>query len=382
MIYLDNASTTIVKQEIIEEMRPYFQEKFFNSESVYCGKEGIKTAIDKARKQVADMLHVEPEQIIFTSGGTEGNNMILNNALASHYNIITDKGEHDSILNRLETCDNVYYTGSSVIGIGGNRIEEVLDKIPSVDRKQILVSIMHTSNETGIVNNIKSISEICKTNNMKFHSDCVQALGFADLNLQKLGVDYATISGHKIHAPKGIGAVYIKDPTEFKPLICGGTQQEFGLRGGTLNVPYIVAFGKACEISKNNLEKCQSSVRKLKNNFIQNMIYLLNGYKILNLWHINANGDSKVLNIRFDGIDAQTLVLLCAEHGVIFSAGSACRSHESNASPALLDIGLSENEARNSIRISFSGYEEVNQITKATSIIAEQVNKLYFDRYN
>jgi len=382
MIYLDNASTTIVKQEIIEEMRPYFQEKFFNSESIYCGKEGIKTAIDKARKQVADMLHVEPEQIIFTSGGTEGNNMILNNALASHYNIITDKGEHDSILNRLETCDNVYYTGSSVIGIGGNRIEEVLDKIPSVDRKQILVSIMHTSNETGIVNNIKSISEICKTNNMKFHSDCVQALGFADLNLQKLGVDYATISGHKIHAPKGIGAVYIKDPTEFKPLIYGGTQQEFGLRGGTLNVPYIVAFGKACEISKNNLEKCQSSVRKLKNNFIQNMIYLLNGYKILNLWHINANGDSKVLNIRFDGIDAQTLVLLCAEHGVIFSAGSACRSHESNASPALLDIGLSENEARNSIRISFSGYEEVNQITKATSIIAEQVNKLYFDRYN
>ena len=382
MIYLDNASTTIVKQEIIEEMRPYFQEKFFNSESIYCGKEGIKTAIDKARKQVADMLHVEPEQIIFTSGGTEGNNMILNNALASHDNIITDKGEHDSILNRLETCDNVYYTGSSVIGIGGNRIEEVLDKIPSVDRKQILVSIMHTSNETGIVNDIKSISKICKTNNMKFHSDCVQALGFADLNLQKLGVDYATISGHKIHAPKGIGAVYIKDPTEFKPLIYGGTQQEFGLRGGTLNVPYIVAFGKACEISKNNLEKCQSSVRKLKNNFIQNMIYLLNGYKILNLWHINANGDSKVLNIRFDGIDAQTLVLLCAEHGVIFSAGSACRSHESNASPALLDIGLSENEARNSIRISFSGYEEVNQITKATSIIAEQVNKLYFDRYN
>ena len=238
-----------------------------------------------------------------------------------------------------------------------------------------LVSVMYANNITGAINNVEKLASIAHNKGAMFHTDCVQAAGFNELDVKKIGCDFLSLSGHKIHAPKGVGALYVKDRSKLSPLISGGSAQEFGLRGGTENVAGIVGFGKACEIANKNGRQTRDTIGKCCSTFVANLVYVFEKYGIRELLEFNSIAN-KIVNFRVSGIDAQTLLLLLDTKGVCVSAGSACQSRESKPNKTLLAIGLSDEEARQSIRVSFSGYNTADEVRMAAHIIAGCVNSI------
>lgn len=241
-----------------------------------------------------------------------------------------------------------------------------------------IVSIMYVNNVVGSINPVKEIAEICHESGAIFHTDCVQAAGFHNLDVKEMGCDLLSISGHKIHAPKGVGALYVRDRSLLSSLISGGSAQEFGLRGGTENVAGIVGLGKACELANNYRSQSHEAILQIKDVFLKELATQVNTNRTLhNLCHINSfEHDSKVVNFRFDNIDAQTLVIMLDNEGVCVSAGSACQSHESKANRALVAMGLMENEARQSIRVSFSELNTAREAVEAVQKIISCVKTL------
>jgi len=239
-----------------------------------------------------------------------------------------------------------------------------------------LVSVMFVNNEIGAVNDINEIGRICRQHEVMFHTDCVQAAGQYELSVHKNDADFATVSSHKIHGPKGVGALYVREK-DFLPLVCGGAEQEFGLRGGTENVPGIVGFGAAASIAVERMRVDLISVSTLKQHFY---MALLDAFRHLDLPTdcIRVNGHpviepGKTLNLRFDSVDAQTLLLMLDANGVCVSAGSACRSHEAEPSHVLTAMGLTPNEARSSVRVSFSKYNTTDEVVCAAQSFASCV---------
>ena len=388
MIYLDNAATTQIAPEVLEAMMPYLTDEYGNAGSLYALGRRAADAVARAREQVADCIGAKPEQIIFTSGGTEANNLVFK-GLAPYLktqdrtHLITTKIEHDSVLNTVkEMCikhefDVSYLDVKDVrqvpagVAIG---LKEIINENTG------LVSMMYVNNEIGSVNNVQEACEIAHKHDALFHTDCVQALGDIDIDVMQLGCDFLSMSSHKIHGAKGVGALYAKDPTLLHPLITGGYDQEFSLRGGTENVSGIVGFGKACEMIKQNIQERQSRILSLKQLFLDVLCNTLIEYGLEDL-KCFFNGASpickgKILNLRFRDIDAQTLVLYLDNKGVCVSAGSACRSRESKPSPVLLAIGLNPEEARNSVRFSFSHYLTDEQVVEAAKITASAIQVL------
>jgi cysteine desulfurase len=241
-----------------------------------------------------------------------------------------------------------------------------------------LVSVMFVNNEIGTVNNVREIGEICKKKGVLFHTDCVQAAGCHKIDANEIQCDFLSISSHKIHGPKGVGALFVRDPKSIDPIIYGGRHQEFGLRGGTENVAGIVGFGKACEMAALELKHPDNASLWWKKLFYKKLMAALpNSF----VHKIRLNGESyltkgKILNLRIDGVDAETLVLMLDPMGVCISAGSACRSYESEPSRVLLAMGLSPDEARESVRISFSKFNDRSDIKKAATVFAECVRAL------
>ena len=244
-----------------------------------------------------------------------------------------------------------------------------------------LVSIMYVNNETGSENDVAYIGDVCKKNGWIFHTDCVQAAGSHKINVNDIGCNMLSISSHKIHGPKGIGALYV-DPKLVKkmlPIICGGSHQEFGLRGGTENVAGIVGFGKACEIAEKEFREDMVRMSILKQIFYVTLMRELAENDLQGVVHINGEKiirPGKILNLRFDGIDSETLVLLLDSNGVAVSSGSACRSHDLSPSHVLKAMGLSNEEAGNSIRVSFSKTNTDEEVVDAARIVATCVKEL------
>lgn len=392
MIYLDNAATTKIAPEVLETMMPYLTDEFGNAGSLYALGRRAAEAVAKARKQVADCIGARPEQIIFTSGGTEANNLVFKGLapyLKEHgkTHLITSKVEHDSVLNTVQEM-NIKH-GFDVSYLEVNKSWEVSAGVATGLREALtrntgLVSMMYINNEIGSVNNIQKACEVAHAHGVLFHSDCVQALGEIDIDVTELGCDFISISSHKIHGAKGIGALYVKDPTLLGSLITGGENQEFGIRGGTENVAGIVGFGKACEMVKHNIFDRQERVLFLKKIFFDVLCNALIEQGLGNL-KCSFNGASpmrkgKILNLCFRDIDAQTLVLYLDTQGICVSAGSACRSHESEPSPVLLAIGLTPDEARSSFRVSFSHYLTDEQVCDAAKTIAFAIKLLVGER--
>lgn len=359
MIYLDNAATTEIDPRVLDEMMPYLKLNFGNPGSAHSWGRIAAEAVSTARQRVADFLNCSPEHVVFTSGGSESNNTVL-----SHYDdmpVIISATEHDSIMHRmvLDKAKQVLTADVDKYGVcDANSVKtEIALSMGCYNKIPGLVSVMYANNEVPAVNPVKEIAEMCHAMKIKFHTDCVQAAGFYDLDMQDIGCDFASISSHKIHGPKGVGALYVRNPDIMKPLIYGGLAQEYGLRGGTENVPGIVGFGKACEIAKSELKKNVDSVLKQKLLFL----ILLEKYANANGIKYYCNGDmnigdsGKVLSITIPGVDAQTLSLMLDTKGVLVSTGSACRSHETSPSRTLNAIGLSFEDARSTIRVSFSG---------------------------
>lgn len=384
LIYLDNAATTKPSDDVVAKALQYMRDDFGNAGSIYSFGMKSRHAIEEARQQVADLISAQPNQIIFTSGGTEANNLALlgmQDYLQSigRTQIIISAGEHDSVFRTAEKMRMKGKFDIQILPINSNGCIEIDKLISVLTLKSGLVSVMYVNNEVGAVNNIKLIADECRKRGVLFHTDCVQALGTVNIDVDKIQCDMLSMSSHKIHGLKGAGALYVKNPTLLKPLITGGTQQEYGIRGGTENVAGIVAFGQACENAAKTLKTIRFRISKVKSLFLSKLTAHLNSYGYLQIFHDNAMSgcnESKILNLRFDGVDSETLILMLAAENVFISAGSACHSHESEPSRVLQAIGLSPEEARNSIRVSFSGNESDNDIECAAVHVAKCVAEL------
>lgn len=392
MIYLDNAATTRIAPKILEAMLPYLKNEYGNAGAIYSLGRRAAGAVNKARQQVADLISATPEQIIFTSGGGEANNLVLH-GLRTYLerqrktHIITSPTEHDSILNSVKAlCDPLYCNdeklikygfGVSYLGVNEHGIVSTKELLGLLTEDVGLVSVMYVNNETGSVNPIREIGRICADKDILFHTDCVQAAGCFPIDVNDIGCDFLSISSHKIHGPKGMGALYVKNKELLSPIIHGGAGQEFGLRGGTENVAGIVGFGMACEIARAELEHYEETTTFYKQSFVRKLQEGLKGSGVN--FRINGEDENRrgrILNLCFPGIDGETLLLMLDAKGVCVSAGSACRSHESKPSKVLLAMGLSPNEARSSIRVSFSEFNSLREIKVASEILAECVRAL------
>ncbi len=375
-IYLDYNATTPVLPEVFEAMKPYFLDKWGNPSSAHWAGLSIKEEIEASRKKIANSLNCKPQEIYFTSCGTESNNWVLKMVSMSskkkNKHIITTKVEHPAVL---ETCKYLEKLGIEItylnVDINGNiDIREFED---SITENTILISIMMANNETGVLFPIKELAEIAKKYNILFHTDAVQAYGKELIDLKELKIDFLSISGHKVYSPKGVGVLFIRDSINLEPLIHGGGQ-ESGLRSGTENVPYIVAMGKSAEIICRNLKN--ENLKRIKSMRDRFEEILLN-----NIPSIEINGDveNRLVNtssICFKNIEASALIKALSVEGIAISAGSACASHKESYSHVLKAMGKTKLEALSSVRISLSDYTNEDELFYAADRIIFWVKRL------
>lgn len=371
MIYLDHAATTRISPKVLEAMMPYLSESFGNPNSTHPLGRVSYEAIERSRCQVADFLHTDPEHIIFTSGGSEANNLAIRGVARylksiGRTKILVNCTEHESVL---RSAAMLIKDGFDVQFLPVNRFGavEVSSVMELLDDKTGLVSVMLINNELGTENPVFDICELAHEAGALFHTDCVQAAGCRELNVGEMACDFLTISGHKIYGPKGAGVLYAANTDILEPLICGSDSQEFGLRGGTQNVPAIVGMGQACE----ELVPRVSVTRVLKNHFYYELTRRCDGI------HKNAAANwSHILSLRFDDVDASSLSLLLGAKGICVSTGSACSSNQLEPSHVLKAIGLSDVEAWSTVRFSFSPKNTLEEAFQAAEVVAECVNNL------
>lgn len=377
MIYLDSAATTPMANAVLEAMMPWLRDNYCNAGSVYKKGREAKAAIEKARDQVAKMFNSDPENIIFTSGGSEGNSFAFQAAAerleaSGKKHILVSSVEHDSVLQAAESLTKRgFHVEYLPVSECGSVLYDTVKQ--AITQETGLISIMLINNETGAINHLDDVAAMCQERDILLHSDCVQAAGIWGIDIRQVPFDFATVSAHKFHGPKGVGCVYVRNPELCLPLIHGGHSQEFGLRGGTENVAGIVGMGAATEIVMNDLLYIQESAWKYRALF-----WDIIKSRLDNTVHINGQWPalSKVLSIRVDGVDADTFVVAMDAAGVCLSAGSACRSLELEPSHVLLAMGLSPDEARSSVRVSFSGLNTEMQVRNAANIFADTVEVL------
>lgn len=377
MIYLDHAATTPMDPRVVEAMIPYLTYDYGNPGSLHEYGRTAKDAVDKARQQVADFFYCSPEQVIFTSGGSEGNNLViqgLENELRRRgkTDVLVSAVEHDSVLKaarKLCRKPDFHLNICNPDRSGKVTAEAIADNLTG---ETGLVSVMMTNNETGVGNPVFRINTVCRKAGVLYHCDAVQAAGLVELDTEDLlpDVDFMTMSGHKINGPKGTGAVFARNPELLSPLICGGDEQEFGFRGGTENVPGIVGLGKACEITQEEMNKHYKYLRAQHSQ----LIFMLKYQAKQKGLELRINGESapispKTLNICLPGIDAQSLLLLLDSCGIYVSAGSACTAHENHPSHVLKAMGLSDEDANSSIRISISHVTTPEELDEAAQEI-------------
>lgn len=359
--YFDNSATTRVKEEVLNEMLPFLSIEYGNPSSMYGIGRSAKRAIEEARKRVASLINCKPEEIYFTSCGSESDNTALK-GIADKYNkkgkyIITSKIEHPAILH---TAQNLERHGYNVtyVDVDKNGIINLEKLQNAINLETILISIMFANNEIGTIEPIEKISEIAHKHGIIFHTDAVQAVGNIPIDVQKLGIDMLSLSGHKLYAPKGIGALYVKKGIEFERFIDGG-HQEKNKRAGTENVAQIVGLGKACQIAERNLKQYEEKLRNLRDYCLQQM-------KDKNFeFHINGTMEQRLpgnLNVCFENIDSNELILKLDAVGICVSGGSACSSGESKPSHVLTAIGVPSDLAKGALRLTFGDFNTKDDV--------------------
>ncbi|MGP1567172.1 MAG: cysteine desulfurase family protein [Peptoanaerobacter stomatis] len=371
-IYLDNAATTRVDDDILNEITKYFNVEYANPSSIYKESRTIQNAIYKARSSIAKLINASDDEIYFTSGGTESDNWAIQcvqNENKKH--IITSKIEHHAILN---TCKYMKESGLNItyldVDKSGFINPQTLEENITKDNTSI-VSIMTANNEIGTIQPIKQLCKIAHQNGAYFHTDAVQAVGKLNIDVKDTNVDMMSISGHKIHALKGIGALYIKKSTHLKNLIYGGSQENYK-RAGTENVPAIVSLGLACEkLISNNKE--QNYIRNLRDYFIYEVLFKIDDCIL------TGNSDSRLINnasFCFADIDSKILIILLDKAGICASVGSACTSGSVENSHVLQAIGVDDKYINGNIRFTLSKYNTKEEIDYVVSNLAETVKKL------
>jgi cysteine desulfurase len=376
-VYVDNNATTKVAPEVLEEMMPYFSEFYGNPSSMHFFGGQVQKKVNEAREKVADFLGAEPSEIVFTSCGTESDNAAILGTLDSYpekRHLITTRVEHPAVGN---VCTYLGRKGYRVTELAVDREGRLdLDELrESITDQTAVVTVMYANNETGVIFPVEEIGEIVKAKGIPFHTDAVQAVGKIPLYMKKSTIDMLSSSGHKLHAPKGIGVLYIRKGTKFSPFLIGG-HQEKGRRGGTENVPYIIGVGKACELAKKHLDDENTRVKALRDYLEQKLLE-----KIPNTL-VNGDRQNKLPNtvsVSFEYVEGESILLLLSDLGICASSGSACTSGSLEPSHVLRAMGVPFTAAHGSIRFSLSIYntkEEMDYIIENIPPIIQRLRNI------
>ena len=372
--YFDNNATTRIAPEVFEAMRPFLTDLWGNASSGYQFGRQVAKHLDTAREQLAAMLNAEPREIVFTSCGTESSNAALHSALVTQpgkRHVLTTAVEHSANMNFGAFLERRGYEVTFLpVESDGSLDLHLLEK--SIRPDTAIVSVMWANNETGVLFPIEEIAAICHSKGAIFHTDAVQVAGKLPMDVRALDCDFLSLSAHKLHAPKGIGALYVKRKTKFQPYLIGG-HQEHGRRAGTENVPYIVGFGRAAELAVANLREEDTRIRGLRERFEQAVLStvpntLRNGAKEPRLPNTS--------NIAFESVEAEAILMLLDQEGICASSGSACTTGSLNPSHVLTAMGVSPMRARGSVRFSFGIYNTAAELDYLLSKLPPIIAKL------
>ena len=379
-VYLDYSSSTPVDKDVLKEMIPYFSEIYGNASSIHSFGTEAFDACEKARKKVANMLNANENEIIFTGGGTESDNMSIKGIAYLNQNkkkinskgphIITSSIEHPAIL---ETCKYIEKQGFKVkyLPVDKYGLINLNELKESIIKDTFLITIMFANNEIGTIEPIKEIGKIAKENNVLFHTDAIQAIGKIPIDVKKLNIDLLSISSHKIYGPKGVGALYIKKGVKIQPTTHGGGHEK-GLRSSTYNTPGIVGLGKACELIKQRMDKDIKHLTTLRDLMISNVLEIEESY-------LNGHPEKRLVNnghFRFTAVEGESLNLMLDDKGIAASTGSACSSKKLQVSHVLTAIGLKPQEAHGSLRLSLGRENNKDEINYVCEVLPKIVKKL------
>ena len=373
-VYLDNNATTAIAPEVLEEMLPFLKDLYGNPSSMHTFGGQLFRKVERARERVAGLIGAEPEEIIFTSCGTESDNTALMSAIESYphkRHVITTRVEHPAVLNFAKHLARKGYrvTFLPVDNLGRLDMNAFSQ---SLDDDTAVVSIMYANNETGVIFPIQEIGEMLRERNILFHTDAVQAVGKIPLQVRNLPVDMLSLSGHKLHAPKGVGALFVRKGTRFYPYIIGG-HQERGRRAGTENVASLIGLGKACELAREALEREAVDLAQLRDRLESSLLQCCPDAKV--------NGDTghrlpNTTNISFEFVEGEAILLRLDEYGICASSGSACSSGSLEPSHVLRAMGIPFTAIHGSIRFSLSRYTSKAEIKKVIEVMPSIIQEL------
>lgn len=374
-VYADNAATTCVSKTALDAMMPYLTEQYGNPSSLYAFAQNSKEALENARKTVADIIGAQPMEIYFTSGGSEADNQAIVSmakvgALKGKKHLISTKFEHHAVLHTLKKLEKEGFE-VTLLDVHEDGVVRLEDLEAAVREDTALVTIMFANNEIGTVQPIKEIGEFCRARKIPFHTDAVQAAGHMPINVQEMNIDLLSMSGHKFHAPKGVGVLYAKTGMPLFNIIEGGAQER-GKRAGTENIPGIVALAAALKESVDNMEANTAKIIPMRDKLFA---------ELSKIPHSKINGSLEhhvpgTVNMCFEGIEGESLLLLLDAKGVCASSGSACTSGSLDPSHVLLSLGLPHEVAHGSLRLSIGEYNTMEEIDHIIKVVPEVVSYL------
>ncbi|WMW21944.1 cysteine desulfurase NifS [Methanolobus mangrovi] len=373
-IYMDHSATTRVDSLVVDAMLPYFSEMFGNSSSLHSFGMEAAEALSMARKQVAEAIGALPEEIIFTSGGTESDNLAIRGVIphnSGKKHIITSVVEHPAVLN---TCAYLESLGHEVsyIQVDGDGVVDLGKLEASIRENTVLISVMHANNEVGTIQPIKEIGQIAKKNNIYFHTDAVQSVGKIPVNVDDLGVDMLSISSHKIHGPKGVGVLYVRKGTTIEPIVFGGNHEN-GMRSGTENIPGIVGIGKAMILAKERLDADSKHMQQMRDSLISRIFESVTDVRL------NGHPAQRLpnnVNLSFKYAEGESMLMLLDMKGIAVSTGSACSSKSLKASHVLSSLNIEDDYIHGSLRISLGRENTMEDIDYVVESLKETVLKL------
>ena len=374
-VYADNAATTCVSKTALDAMMPYLTEQYGNPSSLYAFAQNAKEALENARKTVADIIGAQPKEIYFTSGGSEADNQAIVSmakvgALKGKKHLISTKFEHHAVLHTLKKLEKEGFE-VTLLDVHEDGVVRLEDLEAAVREDTAFVTIMFANNEIGTVQPIKEIGEFCRARKIPFHTDAVQAAGHMPINVQEMNIDLLSMSGHKFHAPKGVGVLYAKTGMPLFNIIEGGAQER-GKRAGTENIPGIVALAAALKESVDNMEANTAKIIPMRDKLFA---------ELSKIPHSKINGSLEhhvpgTVNMCFEGIEGESLLLLLDAKGVCASSGSACTSGSLDPSHVLLSLGLPHEVAHGSLRLSIGEYNTMEEIDHIIKVVPEVVEYL------
>jgi cysteine desulfurase len=374
LYYFDNNATTRLAPEVLEAMLPFLTEHWGNPSSAYWFGHKLASEIDRARERIAVLLHADARELVFTSCGTESNNSAIQSALVTQpekRHVLTTAVEHSA---NIKFCQFLQKQGCAVtflpVDSDGRLDLNLLER--SIEKDTAIVSVMWANNETGILFPVKEIAAICRNKGVLFHTDAVQAPGKLEIDVSQLGANFLSLSAHKLHAPKGIGLLYVKRHTRFQPYVIGGSQER-GRRGGTENVAGIVAFGRAAELAVERMHDENTRVRELRDRMESALLAKIPGAKLNGAREPRLPNTS---NISFEGVEAEGILMLLDQAGICASSGSACTTGSLDPSHVLTAMGCDVSRARASVRLSLSTYNTAREIDYLIEQLPQIIEKL------